>query len=182
MNPLDIKHNIAGQPYRIARRIVGPTIDDDPELMVAMMGATYTAAANLAAPLALVQSGYRGNRYFTGLSVGYSKLGYPMPLFNYVTPASGAEKFGARLGGKLGSAAMQTMGHITPLVGWMPGADGGIVKLKLSPWIKKAGTKTGAKIGGRVAGRLLPGVGWGLLAYDVYDVAVNRSLWGFDLD
>jgi len=35
-------------------------------------------------------------------------------------------------------------------------------------------------MGGRVAARLIPGVGWALLAYDVYDIAYNRSLWGFD--
>ncbi|AXH74621.1 MAG: putative membrane protein [Circoviridae sp.] len=141
MNPLDIKHRIAGQPYRLARHIVGESIEDDPELLIAGIGAAYTAVANLAAPLSLIQAGARGNRYFTGLTVGYSKLGYPMPLFNYVTPGSVAEKFGAKLGGKVGAR----------------------------------------KIGARVAGRMIPGLGWGLLAYDVYDVAVNRSLWGFDL-
>ncbi len=142
MNPLEFKHTISGQPYRLSRRVVGPTIDDDPELMTAIIGASYTAALNLAAPLSLIQSGVRGERYFTGLAVGYSKIGFPMPLFNYVTPGSAAEKFGAKLGGKVGAR----------------------------------------KMGARVAGRLIPGVGWALLAYDVYDVAVNRSLWGFDLD
>lgn len=51
----------------------------------------------------------------------------------------------------------------------------------------KLGTKLGgkvgaAKLGGKIAGRFIPGVGWALLAYDAYDVLVNRSLWGFDLD
>ena len=43
------------------------------------------------------------------------------------------------------------------------------------------GTKYGGKVGGKLAGRLIPGVGWAMVAYDVYDVTVNRSLWGFDL-
>ena len=147
-NPLEFKHGIAGQPFRIARHLVGPQDEvEDTEaanlgaLLILGTGAAYTAAANLAAPFALIQSGVSGNRYFTGLSVGYSKLGYPMPLFNYVTPASSATKLGAKLGGKVGAA----------------------------------------KLGGKLAGRLIPGVGWALLAYDVYDIAANRSLWGFDL-
>ena len=45
----------------------------------------------------------------------------------------------------------------------------------------KAGARVGGKLGGRIGARLIPGIGYGLLAYDVYDVAVNRSLWGFDL-
>ncbi len=46
---------------------------------------------------------------------------------------------------------------------------------------KKVFGKAGVKLGARVGGRLIPGVGWALLAYDVYDIAANRSLWGFDL-
>ncbi len=45
---------------------------------------------------------------------------------------------------------------------------------------KRIAGKAGVKIGARVAGRLIPGVGWALFAYDVYDIAYNRSLWGFD--
>lgn len=45
----------------------------------------------------------------------------------------------------------------------------------------KAGARAGGKIGGRIGARLIPGLGWGLLAYDVYDIAFNQSLWGFDL-
>lgn len=41
--------------------------------------------------------------------------------------------------------------------------------------------KVGAKIGGRIGSRLIPGVGWAMLAYDVYDIAANQSLWGFKL-
>lgn len=46
----------------------------------------------------------------------------------------------------------------------------------------RSGAKVAGKLGGRVASRVIPGIGWGLLAYDVYDVAVNRRLWGFDFD
>ena len=45
----------------------------------------------------------------------------------------------------------------------------------------KAGARVGGKVGGRIGARLIPGIGYGLLAYDVYDIAANRSLWGFDL-
>ncbi len=45
---------------------------------------------------------------------------------------------------------------------------------------KKVLGKAGVKVGARVGGRLIPGVGWALLAYDVYDIVWNRSLWGFD--
>ena len=45
----------------------------------------------------------------------------------------------------------------------------------------KAGARVGGKVGGRIGARLIPGLGWALLAYDVYDIAANRSLWGFDL-
>lgn len=45
---------------------------------------------------------------------------------------------------------------------------------------KKVLGKAGVKLGARVGGRLIPGVGWALLAYDVYDIAFNQSLWGFD--
>ena len=154
-NPLEFKHGIAGQPYRLARRIAPVPTGSQSEtenlgsLLIHGIGAAYTAGMNLAAPLSLIQAGVRGDTYFTGLAVGYSKIGYPMPLFNYVTPASAAERFGARVGGRAGA---------------------------------KVGLKAGAKVGARIGGRLIPGVGWALLAYDVYEVAVNRSLWGFDLD
>ncbi len=44
----------------------------------------------------------------------------------------------------------------------------------------KAGARVAGKVGGRIGARVIPGVGWALLAYDVYDIAYNRSLWGFD--
>lgn len=34
----------------------------------------------------------------------------------------------------------------------------------------------------RLLSRVLPGVGWALLAYDAYDILVNRSFWGFKFD
>ena len=45
----------------------------------------------------------------------------------------------------------------------------------------KAGARVGGKVGGRIGARLIPGVGWAMLAYDVYDIAANQSLWGFKL-
>jgi hypothetical protein len=44
----------------------------------------------------------------------------------------------------------------------------------------RAGARYGGKLGGRIATRLVPVLGWAMVAYDVYDVVVNRSLWGFD--
>ncbi len=41
-------------------------------------------------------------------------------------------------------------------------------------------TKIG-RIGGKAATKLIPGIGWGLLAYDVYDLAVNGRLFGIQL-
>ena len=38
-----------------------------------------------------------------------------------------------------------------------------------------------AKMGGRVAVRAIPGLGWSLLAYDVYDLAINKRLFGIKL-
>jgi hypothetical protein len=71
----------------------------------------------------------------------------------------------------------------------------GITYVRHSPYVKplfqylfpatpayKAGAKLGGKIGGKIGARLIPGAGWAMLAYDAYDLTVNRSLWGFDLD
>jgi hypothetical protein len=137
INPIEYKHDLVGKPLKEFLRRMGPSSDwTDESVLTALYLAGVTAAVNLLPAATLIQSGVRGERYFTGLSIGSSKLGYPMPLFNYVTPASKAARAGARVGGKVGA---------------------------------------------RVAGRLIPGVGWALLAYDVYDIAANRSLWGFDL-
>lgn len=45
----------------------------------------------------------------------------------------------------------------------------------------RAAMAKGARIGGRIGTKLIPGIGWGLLAYDVYDLAVNRKLFGIQL-
>ncbi len=184
MNPLEFKHAIAGQPYRLARGGVGPigaeTTDGD--VLTLSIGAAYTIAMNLAAPLSLINTGFRGNRYLSHIDFVRNSP-YPIPLFNYVTPGSSAEKFGARLGGRIGGALYQGIMQATPGVGWLPVFEEGMLlgKLPLHSSIKKAGVKSGAKIGAKVGGRLIPGVGWALLAYDVYDIAANRSLWGFSL-
>jgi hypothetical protein len=71
----------------------------------------------------------------------------------------------------------------------------GVTFVRNNPWVKpmfkyyhgaspayKVGARFGGRIGGKIAGRAIPFVGWAMLAYDVYDVVVNRSLWGFDFD
>jgi hypothetical protein len=186
-NPIEIRKRILSAPLRRA----GPELlkktqsSNDREALVAGLMLAYAAApvfiGNVLLPAKLIDSGFRGERIFSHLSYVKTSLGYPMPRFNYVTPASPAYRTGSRIGGAIGGGVMQGLGHISPLVGWAPGVERGIVKLKLPPWVKKAGVKTGAKIGGRVGARLIPGVGWAMIAYDVYDVAANRSLWGFDL-
>jgi len=42
------------------------------------------------------------------------------------------------------------------------------------------GTKA-ARLGGKFAVKAIPGVGWGMLAYDVYDLVANRRLFGIQL-
>jgi hypothetical protein len=135
---------------------------------------------NLLGPAAMIHAGIKPHKIFQGVSYA-SNSPYLKPLFEYYLPPSSAYRVGSRIGSAVGGGVMQTLGHISPLVGWAPGPERGIVKLKLPPWVKKAGVKTGAKIGGRVGSRLIPGVGWSLLAYDAYDVAFNHRLWGFDL-
>jgi len=39
----------------------------------------------------------------------------------------------------------------------------------------------GARFGGRMAVKAVPGLGWSMLAYDVYDLAANRRLFGIQL-
>ncbi len=148
MNPFDIRHNILGKPLETywGRMSESPQSEWTDESVLTLVGlAIATATVNLAPAAMLIQSGVPGTRYFSHLSYANSVLGYPMPRFNYVTPASAATKWGSKVGSRVGG-------------------------------------KAAAKIGGRVAGRLVPGLGWGLLAYDVYDIAFNQSLWGFDLN
>ena len=150
MNPLERKHDLLGRPLKEWVRRMGPSEDwTDESVLTAIYLGGVTAVANLMPAATLIQSGYRGNRYFSHLSYAKSSIGFPMPRFNYITPASGAERIGARVGARVGS---------------------------------RLGLQAGAKVGARIGGRLIPGVGWALLAYDIYDIAANRSLWGFDLD
>lgn len=46
---------------------------------------------------------------------------------------------------------------------------------------KKLGMKTGAKVAGRIGARLVPGLGWAMLAYDAYDLVANKRLFGVEL-
>ena len=146
-NPIDWKRDITSMPLKLLWEHVNPedTIEGEASELgvLALYGmiASATIAVNLSVPSKLIGMGIQGDRYFSHLSYAKNVLGYPMPRFNYITPASQATKLGARLGGKVGAA----------------------------------------KLGGKLAGRFVPGVGWALLAYDVYDIAANRSLWGFDL-
>jgi len=39
----------------------------------------------------------------------------------------------------------------------------------------------GSRIGGRVGARLIPGLGWAMLAYDAYDLVANQRLFGVQL-
>lgn len=39
----------------------------------------------------------------------------------------------------------------------------------------------GARVGGRVAFKAIPGIGWGMLAYDAYDLLANKRLFGVKL-
>ena len=39
----------------------------------------------------------------------------------------------------------------------------------------------GARLGGKMAVKAVPGLGWSMLAYDVYDLAANRRLFGIQL-
>ena len=135
MNPFEFKHAITGQPYRFARRAVGPIGEDtnNQDLLTLAVGAGYTYLANIITPLMLIDAGYKGLPMHTATIYGK----YPWDtMYEYTTKASKATRLG---------------------------------------------TKYGGKVGGKLAGRLIPGVGWAMVAYDVYDVAVNRSLWGFDL-
>jgi len=39
----------------------------------------------------------------------------------------------------------------------------------------------GARLGGRFAFKAIPGIGWGMLAYDAYDLIANKRLFGVKL-
>lgn len=46
---------------------------------------------------------------------------------------------------------------------------------------KKVGLKSGARVAGRMSARLIPGLGWAMLAYDAYDLVANKRLFGVEL-
>lgn len=155
-NPLQWRHTFFGIPLRHAQ---SEPIEDDLDLGVALGLATITAVGNLAAPLSLINSGFRGQKLFEGITYGAHTWD---AVYHYTTKASAAERFGASLGGRVHAQLLYNRGKGLSVA-------------------TRALRGPGYKIGGRIGGRLIPGVGWALLAYDVYDIAVNRSLWGFDL-
>ncbi len=128
----------------------------DAEVFVMAFTGFLTAGINLFPAAGLIQAGYRGEQLFS--HVTYARFNpWAKPIFHYTQAASKAE----RIGGAAGKFLYSTM--------WP----------NFSP-TRKVWAKAGVKAGAKVGGRLIPGVGWALLAYDVYDIAWNRSLWGFD--
>ncbi len=162
LNPLEFKHDIASRPLKWLLKSPSKDWNDWYFAAVVTVG-IETAAVNLAPAWMLIQAGYRGETVFSHVS--YVRFNpWAQPIFHYITPASRAERIGGRIGGSIGKhLAIQTSN-----------LD------KYGKIWRKAGLKGGAKVGARIGGRLIPGVGWALLAYDVYDIAYNRSLWGFD--
>jgi len=45
----------------------------------------------------------------------------------------------------------------------------------------RAAMARGARIGGRIGFKVIPGIGWAMLAYDVYDLVANKRLLGINL-
>ncbi len=153
-NPLEFKHDITSYPLKWMWKQYDPQDDIVPYALVGMA----TAVANLFPAAGLIQAGVRGEQMFS--HVTYARFNpWAKPIFHYTQAASKAERIGARVGSVVG-ANFPFFNYSSSRKAWA-----------------KAGAKTGAKLGGR----LIPGVGWALLAYDVYDVAYNQSLWGFDL-
>ncbi len=163
LNPLEIKHDIASIPLKFFIKEKEDWNQNQAHFLVMAMLGGLTAAVNLMPAVGLIHSGIRGDRYLSHVS--YVRFNpWAKPIFHYITPASKAERIGGRIGGSIGKhLAIQTSN-----------LD------KYGKIWRKAGLKGGAKVGARIGGRLIPGVGWALLAYDVYDIAYNRSLWGFD--
>ncbi len=150
-------------------RRMGPSEEwTDEGVLVALYVGAWTAVFNLYPAAALIQAGVRGETVFS--HVTYKRFNpWAQPIFHYITPASKAERIGGAIGGRIGGRSMLELARYgTPFS-----------KGTQKAW-QKAGAKAGVKLGARVGGRLIPGVGWALLAYDVYDIAYNRSLWGFD--
>lgn len=165
-NPLEFKHDIASIPLKWMLDQPFEPDDSQYHTQAAIMALTgmLTAAVNLSPAAALIQMGVRGETYLHHVS--YVRFNpWAKPIFHYWTPASAAERLGGRVGAPVGKFLS---GSMWPVSG------------KTRKAWQKAGTKAGVKVGARIGGRLIPGVGWALLAYDVYDIAYNRSLWGFD--
>jgi len=74
-----------------------------------------------------------------------------------------------RLGAKIGEHIAWPTKH--PV--FLPGSKQGQAALK--------SMRKGARIGGRVGFRAIPGLGWAMLAYDVYDLIANDRLFGVNL-
>jgi hypothetical protein len=163
VNPLEFKHDITSRPLKwlfdeLSDSDSPPT---DAELLVLGYVGFMTAGANLFPALGLIEAGVRGDTLFS--HVTYKRFNpWVEPVFHYTQAASKAERIGGVVGGAVLGALHKPAPHF-------------LYKAPKGAWVK-AGAKAGAKVGGR----LIPGVGWALLAYDVYDVAFNHSLWGFD--
>jgi len=127
---------------------------------------------NALGPAAMINAGIRPHAVFEGVSYARHSP-YLKPLFNYYYPPSTAYKTGAKLGSAVGSFLSPTLHNVT--------STGVLGKTRTLAKGASGGARVGAKLGGRVGSRLIPGIGWGLLAYDVYDITVNQRLWGFDL-
>jgi hypothetical protein len=178
-NPIEYRKRLLSKPLRYSgpRNLKALGSENPRDVIPAMVMLAYAAApvfaGNVLLPAKLIDSGFRGGRQFSHLSYVYSKLGYPMPMFNYITPSSPAYKMGAKMGGRIGAFLSPALHDVT----W----TGALGKTKTLAKGGASGARVGAKVGGRVGARLIPGLGWAMLAYDVYDISVNRSLWGFDL-
>ncbi len=165
LNPLEFKHDIASIPLKWMIRQPHDPADPQYHTQAVIMALTgmLTAAVNLTPALFFIDMGIVPQmRYSHTTYVRFNP--WAKPIFHYTRAASRAELIGGRIGGSIGKhLAIQTSN-----------LD------KYGKIWRKAGLKGGVKVGARVGGRLIPGVGWALLDYDVYDIAYNRSLWGFD--
>jgi hypothetical protein len=178
-NPLEIRKRILSAPLRWAGPELVPFVEKDSgwKTPAAMALLAYAAApvfiGNVLLPAKLIDMGFRGRPFVSNLFYVKNAIGWPMPMWEMTTPASAAYRAGAKVGSVFGSFLSPTLHDIT--------TTGVFGKTRTLAKGASRGAQIGAKVGGRVGARVIPGVGWGLLAYDVYDVAYNQSLWGFDL-
>ncbi len=165
-NPLEFKHDITSRPllWMLDRARESDNPPTDAHAFAFTVMGIYTAAVNLYPAAFLIQAGVRGDMLYSHTT--FKRFNpWLAPIFHYTQAASKAEQIGASIGRPIGKFLSA---DIWPVTG------------KTRKAWQKAGVKGGAKLGARVGGRLIPGVGWALLAYDVYDIAFNQSLWGFD--